>query len=246
MKNVFLGKLFLRLIARSDCLVLLCEKSREEALNEGFSPAQLVCIPNGVDTAYFNPCPDTGKRDNTITFIGRLDYLKGVDILLQAVRKLIDARIPAHLDILGDGPERKKLELLSQQLGINDAVTFHGAVHGVAPYLQRSALFVLPSLSEGMPNVVLEAMACAVPVITTKVGGTVDMIVDGKNGLLVEAGNAEQLTAAMRDVLTDHDLGERLGREARRTIEQNFAMDRVVDQYVKLYADMLSSETAAP
>jgi glycosyltransferase involved in cell wall biosynthesis len=246
MKNVFLGKFLLQLIARSDRLVVLCSQSRQEALKEGFSSAQLVYIPNGVDSAYFKPRPDAGKKPNRIIFIGRLDYLKGVDILLLALCKLIDSRIPAHLDILGDGPERNNLEMMTKKLGINEAVTFHGAVHGVAPCLQRSALFVLPSLSEGMPNVVLEAMACAVPVITTKVGGTVDMIVDGKNGLLVEAGNAEQLTAAMRDVLTDHDLGERLGREARRTIEQNFAMDRVVDQYVKLYADMLSSEAAAP
>ena len=244
MKNVFLGKLFLRLIARSDRIVLLCSKSREEALAEGFSPAQLVYIPNGVDTACFKPGPDTGKRGNTITFIGRLDYLKGVDILLQAFRRLRDARIPAHLDIIGDGPERSNLELLSRQVGINDAATFHGAIHGVAPYLQRSALFVLPSLSEGMPNVLLEAMACGVPVITTRVGGTADIVADGKNGLFVEAGNAEHLYATMKKLLADHGLGERLGTEARRTIEKSFAVDCVVDQYLKLYEDIMSNKAA--
>ncbi|MCX5896316.1 MAG: glycosyltransferase, partial [Proteobacteria bacterium] len=134
-KKVLLGDWLLRRILGADRVITVCSQSRREALAEGFSPAQLVYIPNGVDTAYFKPGPDTGKRGNTITFIGRLDYLKGVDILLQAFSRLINAGIPARLDILGEGPERNKLEMMSQQLGINDAVTFHGAVHGVAPYL---------------------------------------------------------------------------------------------------------------
>lgn len=241
MKNIFMGNFFLRMIARSDRLILLCSKSREEALAEGFFPAQLVYIPNGVDTACFKPDPDIGKRGNTITFIGRLDYLKGVDILLQAFSRLISAGIPARLDILGDGPERNNLEIMSQQLGINDAVTFHGAVHGVAPYLQCSALFVLPSLSEGMPNVVLEAMACGLPVVATRVGGIVDIIEDGANGLLVDAQRPDQLYEAMQRLFTDRQLADRLARQALKTIEQQFSLDTIVNRYSALYQALMKS-----
>jgi glycosyltransferase involved in cell wall biosynthesis len=241
MKNIFMGNFFLRLIARSDRLILLCSKSREEALAEGFSPAQLVYIPNGVDTACFKPGPDIGKQGNTITFIGRLDYLKGVDILLQAFSRLINAGIPARLDILGDGPERNNLEMMSQQLGINDAVAFHGAVHGVAPYLQQAAMLVLPSLSEGMPNVVLEAMACGLPVVATRVGGIVDIIADGENGLLVDAQRPDQLYEAMKRLFTDRQLADRLGRQALKTIEQQFSLAAIVNRYTALYQALMKS-----
>jgi len=241
MKNIFLGNFFLRLIARSDRLVILCSKSREEALAEGFSPAQLVYIPNGVDTACFKPGPDIGKRGNTITFIGRLDYLKGVDILLQAFSRLINAGIPARLDILGEGPERNKLEMMSQQLGINDAVTFRGEVHGVAPYLQQATMLVLPSLSEGMPNVVLEAMACGLPVIATRVGGIVDIIADGENGLLVDAQHPDQLYEAMKRLFTDRQLADWLGRQALKTIERQFSIDSIVNRYSALYQALMKS-----
>jgi len=240
-KKVLLGDWLLRRTLGADLVITVCSPSSAEALAAGFSPVQVAHIPNGVDTACFKPGPDTGKRGNTITFIGRLDYLKGVDVLLQALRKLIDSRIPVHLDILGDGPERNKLEMMSQQLGINDAVTFHGAVHGVEPYLQQATMLVLPSLSEGMPNVVLEAMACGLPVIATRVGGIVDIIADGENGLLVDAQRPDQLYDAMKKLFTDRQLADRLGRQALKTIEQQFSIDTIVNRYSALYQALMKS-----
>jgi glycosyltransferase involved in cell wall biosynthesis len=240
-KKVLLGDWLLRRTLGADRVITVCSPSSAEALAAGFSPVQVAHIPNGVDTACFKPGPDTGKRGNTITFIGRLDYLKGVDVLLQALRKLIDSRIPVHLDILGDGPERNKLEMMSQQLGINDAVTFHGAVHGVEPYLQQATMLVLPSLSEGMPNVVLEAMACGLPVIATRVGGIVDIIADGENGLLVDAQRPDQLYDAMKKLFTDRQLADRLGRQALKTIEQQFSIDTIVNRYSALYQALMKS-----
>ena len=240
-KNVFLGELLLRLIARSDRLIVLCSQSRQEALDEGIASAQLVEIPNGVDTGYFMPGSAIREKGNRIIFIGRLDYLKGVDILLQALRTLIDAQIPAQLDILGDGPDRDKLTHLSVTLGLRDSIIFHGTVNGVAPYLQQASLFVLPSLSEGMPNVVLEAMACGLPVIATRVGGIVDIIENGKNGLLVDAQHPGQLYEAMKQVLTNKELAQRLGIAARKTIEERFSLPVIVNCYTTLYQEMMAS-----
>jgi glycosyltransferase involved in cell wall biosynthesis len=240
-KNVFLGKLLLRLIARSDRLIVLCSQSRREARDEGIASAQLVNIPNGVDTGYFMPGSAIREKGNRIIFIGRLDYLKGVDILLQALRTLIDAQIPAQLDILGDGPDREKLTQLSNKLGPRDSIIFHGTVNGVAPYLQQASLFVLPSLSEGMPNVVLEAMACGLPVVATRVGGIVDIIENGKNGLLVDAQHPGQLYEAMKQVLTNKELAQQLGSAARKTIAERFSLPAIVDCYTTLYQEMMAS-----
>ncbi|MCX5798132.1 MAG: glycosyltransferase family 4 protein, partial [Proteobacteria bacterium] len=239
LKNILFGRLLLKIITCSDRLIILCTQSREEALKEGFSISQIVQIPNGVDTDYFKPSLNNKRTDNKITFIGRLDHWKGVHILIPAFKKLRDMGIDAHLDIIGDGPDRDKLEIMAKDSGLQKAITFHGAVHGVATYLQESAIFVLPSLSEGLPNVMLEAMACALPVITTKVGGIVDIIKHGKNGMLVDAGNPDQLCNAMKHLLTDKKLATTLGREARRTIEEGFSIDCVVDQYVTLYENLL-------
>ena len=87
-------------------------------------------------------------------------------ILIPAFKKLRDRGIDAHLDIIGDGPDRDKLEIMAEDSGLRKVITFHGAVHGVATYLQESTIFVLPSLSEGLPNVMLEAMACATLVVS--------------------------------------------------------------------------------
>ena len=131
--------------------------------------------------------------------------------------------------------------MISQQLGINDAVTFHGAVHGVAPYLQQAAMLVLPSLSEGMPNVVLEAMACGLPVVATRVGGIVDIIADGENGLLVDAQRPDQLYEAMKRLFTDRQLADRLASQALKTIEQQFSLDTIVNRYTALYQALMKS-----
>ena len=244
-RKVVLGDFLLEKITRVDKLITVCSQSTAEALQEGFTFNQIAQIPNGVDTDQFKPFSSSNNQTN-ITFIGRLDMMKGVQFLLEAFKTVKEDGVIAHLTIIGDGPDREMLMNCARQAGIADSVSFWGEMVDIRPFLEKTAVFVLPSLSEGLSNVLLEAMACGLPVIATRVGGTTDMIADGKNGLLVEAGNTEQLTAAMRKALTDHDLGELLGREARRTIEQSFAMYHVVDQYLKLYTDILSSRTAAP
>jgi len=241
LRNGLWGDLLLKIIVRSDRVITLCSQSNAEALTAGFSDFQIVQIPNGVDADYFKPVAIEKRAGNRVVFIGRLDQWKGVDFLIQAFKTLLADGVPAHLDILGDGPDRDKLQQQAADLGLQDDITFHGAVHGVAPYLQQASLFVLPSLSEGMPNVVLEAMACGLPVIATRVGGIVDIIDNGENGLLVEAQHAEQLCEAIKEVLTNKELAQRLGMAARKTIEERFSLPVIVHCYGTLYQELTAS-----
>ena len=238
LKNVFLGDFLLKKITRADKLVTVCSQSTAEALQEGFTASQVEQIPNGVDTNHFKPFSSSGNQKN-ITFIGRLDHMKGVQVLLDAFKTLKEDGVTAHLTIIGDGPDRDKLQNLARDAGVNDSISFCGAVEDIIPYLQKSALFVLPSLSEGLSNVLLEAMACGLPIVATRVGGNIDLIRDGENGILVETENSNQLSEAMKKILQDKALAKKLGSEARKTVEQRFSLISIADRYLSLYQKLI-------
>lgn len=233
-KNVFLGEFLLKKITAVDKLITVCSSSTAEALQEGFTSRQIVQIPNGVDTNHFKQfSPSLNQKD--ITFIGRLDHMKGVQVLLEAFKTLKEDSVTAYLNIIGDGPDRGKLKSHAVESGIADSISFCGELAEIKPYLEKSALFVLPSLSEGLSNVLLEAMACGLPIIATRVGGNTDLIQDGVNGMLVEPGNSDQLYQTMKKVLIDKDLAKKLGRAARKTVEEKFSLQSVTDHYIRLY-----------
>jgi len=237
-RKVFWGDFLLKKITRADKLVTVCSQSTAEALQEGFTASQVEQIPNGVDTNHFKPFSSSGNQKN-ITFIGRLDHMKGVQVLLDAFKTLKEDGVTAHLTIIGDGPDRDKLQNLSRDAGVNDSISFCGAVEDIIPYLQKSALFVLPSLSEGLSNVLLEAMACGLPIVATRVGGNIDLIRDGENGILVETENSNQLSEAMKKILQDKALAKKLGSEARKTVEQRFSLISIADRYLSLYQKLI-------
>ena len=108
----------------------------------------------------------------------------------------------------------------------------------VADYLNVSNLFVLPSRFEGLSNSLLEAMACGLPVISTSVGGSIDIIDDGINGLLIDVDNEAQLIQSMSRVLNDSMLANTLGEHARKTIEKDYALEKITDKYIALYKDL--------
>jgi glycosyltransferase involved in cell wall biosynthesis len=199
---------------------------------------QVAHIPNGVDIGFFKPAPVTENRQ-TITFAGRLDYMKGVHILLEGFKQLRDEMKNVQLTIIGDGPDREKLQNCAREKGISDAVNFCGEAEEIVPYLQQSAVFVLPSFSEGLSNVLLEAMACGLPVVATRVGGTIDLVQDGFNGILIEPDNAGQLYQAMKKILQDKDLAKALGVQARKTAAEKFSLKSVTEQYVSLYQTLV-------
>jgi glycosyltransferase involved in cell wall biosynthesis len=241
LKEVKFGRLFLRLIRNVDAIISVCKKSSEEILENGFSKETLVEIPNGIDTSKFLGDTFRGRKNiRNITYVGRLDSYKGVNYLLAGFKELLSKVGNIKLTIVGSGPDETVLKNMARDLNIIDGVAFKGRQEDVLSELDSTDIFVLPSLSEGMPNVLLEAMACELPVVATYVGGNSDLIKDRHNGLLIPPKDSISLSEALLELLEDDELVQRLGKEARKTVEANYSMGHIVDKYVKLYSRLVS------
>ena len=244
-KKMLFGGAVLRLIRHADRLVAICPDIGSEALRENFSPEKIADIPNGVDTERFTPAGRQEKHEGKIIFTGALDYRKNVPLLIAAFKQLVDSGTRATLDIIGSGPELPRLEAMVRNFGLSGTVSFLGAFPEIAPYLQRAQVFALPSRYEGLPNVILEAMACGLPVVATAVGGVPDIIKNGENGLLVDSGDAGALCGALRKLLEDQDLAAELGARARQTAVERFSLASVAQRYAKLYVDLAGGQAAS-
>jgi glycosyltransferase involved in cell wall biosynthesis len=200
---------------------------------DGVRPEDVIVIPNGV------PDPQAehraGRRSRRpgacIGSVGRLSTEKGVDVLIRALPPVLAAVPEAELVIVGDGPERAKLETLASELRVNDRVRFLGRRSDVWDQLAGFDVFALPSRSEGMPMALLEAMAMELPTVSTSVGGIPEVVVDRVNGLLVPPQNPEALAAGLVRTLRDRALAERLARAARQTFTERYELSKMVDAY---------------
>lgn len=159
------------------------------------------------------------NKASRLLYVGRLVPIKGLDDLVEAVARLRDRGYDVTLDIIGDGKSRPDIEHTVTAAGLDDVVTFHGFVP-FGPKLfkmyQNSDVFVLPSYSEGFPNVILEALANGVPVVTTRVGGIDSIVEDGRNGVLIPAGEPDAIVTAI-DRLNDKKLRGTLIRNGIKT-----------------------------
>jgi len=234
------GRLFLRWIRNVDIIISVCKKASLEILRNGFSKDMLVEIPNGVDTDRFSKSDSKDKNDiRNITYIGRLDSYKGIDYLLNGFKHLLSEVDDVRLTIIGNGPDEIILKNMAKDLAIQDRVTFKGREEDILSEFYDTDIFVLPSLSEGMSNVILEAMACGLPVVATSVGGNGDLIRDRYNGILIPPRDSIRLSAVLLELLEDEELAQRLGKEARKTVEENYSMGHIIDKYIKLYERLL-------
>jgi glycosyltransferase involved in cell wall biosynthesis len=196
--------------------------------------AKVRVVLNGVDAAFQAEPPAPPLRS---VFVGSLIPRKGVDLLLQAFARLGE---PAGLlRLVGDGPERERLEALAQNLGVRDRLEFIGQVapEQVAGHLAASQVFVLPSHSEGRPNVLLEAMAGGTAVVATRIAGVVDTLADGEQGWLCEPGDVDSLSAALGDALQRPEERRRRAAAARRRVEaEGWTWPAAAQRYADVFA----------
>jgi glycosyltransferase involved in cell wall biosynthesis len=166
-----------------------------------------------------------------IIAIGRLTQQKGFSFLLQSVHLLKSGNVPCRIVILGEGREEKRLKKTAEELDIQDSVDFLGFQHNPYGYLARADLYVLPSLYEGFPNALLEAMALGVPAIATRCPtGPDEIITDGENGLLVPPADATALAQAIKKLLLDNDMRKKFSEEGKKRAEA-FAVKKIMMQY---------------
>ncbi len=180
------------------------------------------------------------QRDSAgILFLGKLGAGKGIYDLLHAVASIVPRHPDVHLFLGGDG-ELDQVRAAASDLGIGAHVTILGWVGEAekAALLRRAAVFVLPSYAEGLPMSMLEAMAAGMPVIGTPVGGIPEVVTDGLEGYLVPPGDIAALLVALKRLLDDASLRERMGQAAREKIASTFAVMHILPQVERLYQDL--------
>jgi len=249
LKGSLLGPLLSGIYSSVDRIIVMSDELRQKVLMEGFSGRKVARIPNGVNIELFYPYPDKEKEElrksnklvskKVLVYSGWLVEGKGLDTLLEAFKLVASENRETYLLLLGKGPLGDRLKDKAGSLGISDNVCFKGNVPNVHEYLNSADIFVFPSFREGMPNSLLEAMACGLPVIASKIGGVVDVVEDGKSGILFEPGDVSGLASAMVRLLNDNELRLKLGAEARKRIVDSFSIDRIADEYIRLYERLL-------
>lgn len=200
--------------------------------------SKFLCIPNGVETGRFKPIDRPANAKVKILFIGRLIPRKGFQYVIQALPKLRElAKTPFEIEVVGTGAHRAELDELAEKLEVSDLIRYVGLV----PYdqleksYQYADIFVLTSLSEGMPSVILEAMGCGLPIIASDVGGNNEIVHEGKNGFLISNNDTGALAEVMAKLINDKETREQMGKHSR-TLALQYDWKNIMAQYNELYA----------
>ena len=252
-QTAFGGGMILQFLKKSEAFYhILSNRSRSYLTSNGFRADKIVRIPNGIDIDKFHPNlekrPDPIKPERDILCVARLSFPKGIDVLLHAWYRMMSepaewrSNLKPKLLIAGSGELQEQMQRISKELKIEDSVVFLGLIRNVIPLLQEAWGFVLPSRWEGMPNALLEAMACEVPCISTRVSGSEDIVVNGANGLLIEPEQPEELAQAMRSLIEDTNLAHSLAQEGLKTVMHDYQLIRVTEQILDLYYRALGRE----
>lgn len=217
----------------------------------GVEQSKIVVIPSGVDITHFDPerhevqkkvsqLKDKLAIDDKIIigYAGRLYPAKGLIYLFSAVKKIQDKHSDIAILIVGDGTQRKELETIARDLKVK--TIFTGWQSDLPLYYSLMDIFVLPSLFEGLPNVILEAMAMKKAVVATKVGGIPDVASDGENGFLVPARDVPQLAFALEKLIEDDTLRGKMGVMNRQKVKACFLWSKTAEKVEKVYREITS------
>ncbi len=204
----------------------------------GLKPEKVIIIPNGYDEEFVKIAPRGREAD--VAFLGSLRSAKDPMTLMRALEMLAEEGTPVKAAIIGDGPLRPELERFCEEHGLSGLVAFHGHLpHHEALFVLASAkIFVLPSVREGLPLALVEAMALGKPVVATPVGAIPELVRDGWNGLLVRPGDAEGLASAIRRLLRDEGLLKLMGERARKSVER-LSWTEICRRYEGIYYALL-------
>ncbi|MFO0810226.1 MAG: glycosyltransferase [Gemmataceae bacterium] len=237
-KRMFANRL---LLSSRDRVVGVGEAVRQALIvNEGLPEGRVNVLYNGIDVDAFAAAADRasartalGVRPDEFAIIqvARLDYLKDH---ATAIRTL--ARVPGgRLVLVGDGPEKQSIEAVAREQGVTDRITWLGTRHDVARLLPGADLFLLTSVSEGIPLTVLEAMAAGLPIVATDVGGLREVVAHGDTGFLAPARDDAALAGLIQRLADDPNLRRRMGESGRVRAKERFDEPRMCDDYGRLY-----------
>jgi glycosyltransferase involved in cell wall biosynthesis len=253
-KQLTFKRLIVVAAKRCDRIICLSQDIKQELLEYHFSTKKLVWIPNGVDIERFTPLYSSEQKGSkNICFVGRIEAQKGLEFLIKAMGIVITQEKNVNLFIVGSGAQRIYLEDLCRSLKLDGHIAFVGGQDNVLFYYHQSEFVILPSESEGMSNVLLEAMACALPIVATDIGGNVELVgkrkkemmnVNGgkyficENGILVSPQDVDSLAEAIVHLLRNRTLSNSMGHSARKKVEESYSLNHVTSQYFALYESL--------
>ncbi len=235
----------------TDVFITLTDIDKEEFLRRKIGLREkFVTIPNGVnikDYEQVNESAVNELRENlqipenfsVICTISRLEPVKGVEVFIKAIAKVNETFPNFKALIVGDGGEKHKLLKLTECLKLDEKIKFLGFRDDVREIIFLSDVIVNSALNEGQGLAILEAMACAKPVIATKVGGVPEVIIDGQTGILAESGNSEQIASAIIKILNDKELAARLAAEAKKRLIFKFSQEKMINSFRDIYNSII-------
>jgi glycosyltransferase involved in cell wall biosynthesis len=217
--------------------VCVSEDSARLAVAQGVPRHKVSVIWNGIDLERFAVLDRNPQRPpgSPAAVVARMSPVKSIDSLIRAAALVVAEEPSFRLEVAGDGPCLPDLKHLSESLGLTAHVRFLGQVRDVPGLLTRAGLFVLPSLSEGVSLTLLEAMAMSLPIVTTRVGGNPEVVVDGQTGLLVPPADPAALAGALLRLWRNPGERRRFGEAGRRRVEEHFEVRKMVARYERLY-----------
>ncbi|WP_169978991.1 glycosyltransferase family 4 protein [Tautonia rosea] len=242
-------------LPRYERVLCVSEDLRNRCLKFGVPEERCLLVDNAIDATQYDRTltVDDAKRaigvpPNRILIgaAGRLSDEKGFGLLIRAIDRLLAKGMDLELHIAGEGRRCSDLHELIHQLGRSDRVRLLGYQSDLIPFYQALDLFVLSSLREGLPNVLLEAMASGVPVVSTRVAGIPRLVNDGRSGLLVESGSSESLASSIARLATDPDLRQALAREGLDVIRNHFSFETRMARIRSIYDDLMDRATPRP
>lgn len=214
-------------------IVAVSDATNESLLRQGYPAERLVTVHNGIEAEPAEPVRLV--EGPTVLEVARLAEVKGQRTLLAALTRIDATAILVGRDLERNGAYERELRADAERLGVAGRVIFAGYRDDVPALLAGCDVFCLPSRIEGLPLVVLEAMAQARPVVATAVGGTPELVVEGETGLLVPADDADALAQALGRVLADRPLADRLGQAARRRVDAEFSLTAMTERILRMY-----------
>jgi glycosyltransferase involved in cell wall biosynthesis len=259
-RNPFLRRLYVllerRYSRRTDRLVLVCQSDLRQARTHRLAPEEkMTVILNGTDFRPELGADDIPSRRSELGWlpdrpvigtVARLHRQKGVVNLVRAAPKILSACPEVRIAVVGEGPQGASLRREAQRLGLEGRLLFLGERKDAASFMALFDVFVLPSLWEGLPFVLVEAAAWGKPIVATAVDGVPEILEDGKTGLLVPPKDPSALAEAVIRLLKDKKEAHRLGETARALVPPRFPLRRMVDQTQNLYLDVLGLNPPRP
>jgi glycosyltransferase involved in cell wall biosynthesis len=236
-------------LPRYERVICVSDDLLEACLAVGVPARKCVLLENAIDAAEYTRRQSADAARTALGLppdgfvvgaVGRLAAEKGFDLLVRSVHELVGRGLDVRLLIVGEGGERPVLERLVKELGLRDRVLLPGWQGDVRTHFEAMDVFALSSHREGLPNVLLEAMALGVPVVATRVNGVPRLVQDGRNGFLVDPGRADALSTALFGLLTNAGLRDLFRDAARRTVETRFSFPTRMQRLKRIYDDLLA------